>query len=194
MQLTKALTGLALALSLGGCLSFGGKTPATLFTLTPANTAPAGSTASGSARTAIVVLEPETDKRLAVQRVPVQIDAANVAYLKDAMWVERPARLFAALLAETLRAKGTALVFEAPEAETVGAVRLSGRLLDLGYDGASQSVVVRYDAIKGGPDGAIATKRFESRVPGIAAKPEQVGPALNQAANDVARQVAEWVG
>ncbi len=185
---------LALILALGGCLSFGGKTPPTLFSLTPAQVAPAGSTASGSLKSAIVVMEPETDKRLAVQRVPVQVDAANVAYIKGAMWVERPARLFGALLAESLRAKGNLLVFEGSESEAPGASRLSGRLLDMGYDAATQSAVVRFDAIRTGPGGTVTTRRFESRVAGISAKPEAVGPALNRAANDVAAQVADWFG
>lgn len=188
----RALTAAVLPLALSGCLSFGAKPPPTLYSLTATSSAPAGTTASGSAKTAIVVIEPETDKRLAVQRVPVQVDTASVAYLKDALWVERPSRLFAGLLAETLRGKGSALVFEGAESETSGAIRLSGRLLDMGYDAASQSVVVRFDAVRTSGD-EIATKRFESRVPGIAAKPDQIGPALNRAANDVAGQVADWV-
>ncbi|MGH6786240.1 MAG: ABC-type transport auxiliary lipoprotein family protein [Novosphingobium sp.] len=184
---------LALPLVLAGCLSFGAKPPPTLFSLTPASAAPAGATAAGTAGTALIVEEPETDRRLGVQRIPVQVDASNVAYLKDALWVERPARLFAGLLAETLRARGGRLVFEASQAEAPGAVRLGGRLIEMGYDARSQSVVVRFDAVRSA-GGAITTKRFESTVQGIAPKPEQVGPALNRAANDVAAQVAEWVG
>ena len=38
------------------------------------------------------------------------------------------------------------------------------------------------------------TRRFEAGIPGIAADRESVGPALNRAANDVAVQVADWVG
>ena len=193
--LLKAAPIAALALALGGCLSLGDKVPDTLFSLTPARIAPAGTAASGNFGDAIIVVEPETDRRLSVQRVPVQIDDASVAYLQKAMWVERPSRLFRALLAETIRAKGNRLVFEDSEAASSGGTRLSGRLLDMGYDARTLSVVVRYDAIRsGGKGAAMATKRFESIVPGIAAKPEAVGPALNKAANDVAAQVAEWVG
>ncbi len=187
------LAALALPLALGGCLSFGAKPPPTLFSLTPTSAAPAGSAAAGTAGTALIVEEPETDRRLGVQRVPVQVDASNVAYLKDALWVERPARLFAGLLAETLRAKSGRLVFMASEAEAPGGVRLGGRLLDMGYDARSQSVVVRFDAIRSA-GGMLSTRRFEAVVPGIAPKPEQIGPALNRAANDVAGQVADWVG
>ncbi len=182
-------------LVLGGCVSLGGgKAPATLFSLTPATSAPAGTTASGRIEDAIVVAEPETDRRLAVQRVPVQIDDASVAYLQNAAWVERPARLFRSLLAETIRTKGTRLVFEDNEASSGAGLRLTGRLLDMGYDARSAAVVVRYDAIRSAKSGVLATKRFESVVPGVAATPEAIGPALNRAANDVAVQVAEWIG
>ena len=192
--MTRTLPGLlALMLALSGCLSLGGKPPPTLLTLTPAMPIPAGTVTSGDPRTAIMVMEPETDQRLAVVRVPVQIDDTNVAYIKGAAWVERPARLFRALLAETLRGKTNALVLEDTQAAASVGVRLSGRLIDLGYDARTSSVVVRYDAIRSGPSGAVVTKRFESIVPGVQAKPELIGPALNRAANDVAGQVAAWI-
>jgi len=187
---------LALALALSGCISIGGggKAPPTLLNLTATAQAPVGAAVSGKAEDALVVLDPEVDRRLAVQRVAVTVDAANVAYLKNAMWIERPARLFRSLLAETLRAGGTRLVFEDSDATASGRTRLSGRLLDIGYDGPSRAVVVRYDAVLAGPGGSIRTKRFEARVPGVAPEGKAVGPALDQAANDVARQVADWVG
>jgi len=185
----------ALALGLAGCISLGGgKVPPTLITLTAEAAAPAGTGASGKAGDAIVVLDPETDRRLAVQRVAVTVDAANVAYMKDAMWVERPARLFRSLLAETLRAKGGRLVFEDADGTASGRTRLAGRLLDIGYDGPSRAVVVRFDAILEAPGGAITTKRFEARVDGVDPKAKAAGPALNRAANEVARQVADWAG
>ena len=188
-----AVLALALTLALPGCLSLGGKPPPTLLTLTPAAPVPAGTVTSGDPRTAIMVMEPETDQRLAVVRVPVQIDDTHVAYLKGTAWVERPARLFRALLAETLRGKTTTLVLEDTQAAANVGVRVSGRLIDMGYDARTSSVVVRYEAIRSGPSGAVVTKRFESVIPNIQAKPEVVGPALNQAANDVAAQVAAWV-
>jgi cholesterol transport system auxiliary component len=184
---------IALPLLLGACVSLGGgKAPPTLFSLTAANSVPAGASATGKLADAVVIAEPETDRRLAVQRIAVQIDDANVAYLKDAMWVERPARLFSGLLAETLRAKGGRLVFLEGEAAAPGAVRLSGRLLDIGYDAREQAVMVRYDAIRN-KGGEISTRRFEHLVSGIAPEAKFVGPALNEAANKVAAEVAEWM-
>ena len=184
---------LALTLALSGCLGLGGKVPPTLLTLTPATAVPAGTVTSGDPRTAIMVMEPETDQRLAVVRVPVQIDDTNVAYVKNAAWVERPARLFRALLAETLRSKTSALVLEDSQAAANVGVRVSGRLIDMGYDARTSSVVVRYEAIRSSTGGTVVTKRFESVVPGVQAKPEFIGPALNRAANDVAAQVAAWI-
>jgi cholesterol transport system auxiliary component len=179
---------------LAGCVNLGGgKPPPTLVSLTPASAAPAGAMASGMLKDALVVAEPETDRRLAVQRIPVQIDDANVAYLQNAQWVERPARLFRSLLAETIRAKGR-LVIEDDQVEAGGNGRLAGRLLDMGYDARRQSVIVRYDAIREAKGGVVSTRRFEAVIPVAEAKGEYVGPALNQAANQVAAQVADWVG
>lgn len=185
----------AASLALTGCLGLGGgKPPPSLLSLTPAKSAPAGTVASGTGGTAIMVMEPDTDKRLAVQRVPVQVSASSVAYLKNAMWVERPARLFRGLLAETLRAQaGGRLVLEDDQAAPLIGTRLSGRLLDMGYDAQKMAVVVRFDAFRTGPKGEVATRRFESVVSGVSAKPDAVGAALNRAANDVAGQVAVWM-
>ena len=185
----------ALALALGGCISLGGgKAPPTLFTLTAAAAPTAGQSLTGSADAALVVLDPETDRSIAVQRVAVTVDATNVAYLKNAMWAERPARLFRHLLAETLRAKGNRLVFEDAEATAGGRLRLAGRLLAFGYDAPSKAAVVRYEALREGPGGTIATRRFEASVPIGKADARRVAPALNQAANQVAAEVADWVG
>ncbi|HOB15343.1 MAG TPA: ABC transporter [Novosphingobium sp.] len=187
-----------LPLALSACVSLGGgggKGPATLLTLTPAATAPAGSAISAPAAEALMVMEPETDQSLAVLRVPVQVDDANIAYLQGAQWVERPTRLFRALLAETLRAKTGRLVLEDSQSNVpVAGLRLSGRLIAMGYDARSRSVVVRFDAIRTGPNGEVQTKRFESVIDGVAPVPAEVGPALNKAANAVADDVAAWFG
>lgn len=185
---------LGLAFALSGCLSFGKDPPDTLFNLTPARVAAAGSGSSGTAATAISVLEPQASARLDVLRVPVQVDDASVAYLKDAQWVEKPARLFARLLEESIREKGNRLVVDGSDAEYSAQTKLSGQLLDMGYDARTGSVVVRYNAVLQTPDGQIRTRLFESAVSGISATAGAVRPALNAAANDVVGQVADWVG
>ena len=188
------LVTVTLALTLGGCIRLGaGKPPASLLTLTATQALVPGAGASGKGEDALVVFDPEVDRALAVQRVAVTVDPSNVAYLKDALWVERPARLFGALLTETIRARGKQLVFAADDRAAIGQRRLTGRLLAMGYDAASQAVVVRYDAVRS-EGGKLATRRFESRVPVSRAEAQAVGPALNQAANAVAGEVADWIG
>ena len=186
--------GLALMVALCGCLNFGGKAPAQLFTLTAARQAPAGATAAGTATSALAVLEPGAPQRLGVTRIPVQVDPATIAYIKDATWVEKPSRLFQRLVSETIRARGNRLVVGEADLQYAAATKLTGQLDDFGYDAATSSAVVRYDAVLQQPGGEIRTRRFESTVPGIAATPTAVAAALNQAANQVASQVADWIG
>ena len=180
--------------ALGGCINLGlgtSKSPPTLLTLSADSKPVDGSTISGPTDSALAVLEPETEAKLAVLRVPVTIDATHVAYLKQAQWVERPTRLFQHLLAETLHARGKRLVVEGdrlPHGPT-----LSGRLIDFGFDASAGAVVVRFDAIRRLPDGTTQTRRFEASVSHTDADVGQVGPALNQAANQVAKAVADWI-
>ena len=189
-----AATALALAASLSGCLHFGGKVPDQLYTLTAARQAAAGATAQGTATSALAVLEPGTGQRLSVTRIPVQVDPATVAYVKDATWVEKPSRLFQRLVSETIRARGARLVVGENDLQFAAATKLTGQLTEFGYDAASSSAVVRYDAVLQAPDGQIRERRFEATVPGIAATGPAVAAALNQAANQVAGEVADWVG
>ncbi|MCB2060749.1 MAG: ABC-type transport auxiliary lipoprotein family protein [Novosphingobium sp.] len=192
-MVTKAAA-LAAVMLLAGCISFSKKPPDTLISLTPESTAPIGNLGTGALDNAILVLDPDADRRLDVQRVPVQVDTSTVAYLKDASWIERPARQFRRLLAETIRAKSGRLVIESNDVEVSSKLVLSGRLTDMGYYSGSQSVVVRYDALLESDDGTIRSRRFEAIVPGVAPSARAVAPALNEAANDVATQVADWVG
>lgn len=184
---------LAAALLLAGCISFSPKPPASLISLTATATAPAGDFASPSSQPPLVVLAPEGDREVDVLRVPVRVSPSSVAYLKNAMWVEKPARQLRAVLAETIRAKDNRLVFEGIDAPTGGSAVLSGRLVAMGYDVPSGSVVIRLDAQLAAPGAPLRERRFEASVPGVAADAASVGPALNRAANDLAAQVADWV-
>lgn len=182
------------ALLLSGCLSFGAKVPESLLTLTSTASAPAGSTASGNAASALALIEFEAPAALDVTRVPVQVSDTELAYLKDAVWVEKPARLFTRLVAETIRARGGRLVVDGDDPGVNAQDRLQGTLRRFGYDARMAEVVVVFDAVRNGAGSSVTTRRFEARVPGIVAEPAAVGAALNQAANDVAGQVAGWVG
>jgi len=184
---------LAALLALAGCLSLGKKPPDQLLNLTPTASAPAGASASGNAENAIAVMDIEAPQRVDVARVPVDINGSSIAYLKDAQWVEKPARLFGRLLSETIRARGNHLVVSGTDLEDAAATKLSGTLSAMDYDATSGAAVVRFDAVLVSRDGTIRSKRFESTVSGVAAQAVPVGAALNQAANEVAAQVADWV-
>lgn len=194
-RLPGGLAAISLALLLGGCLNLGGgKPPATLIALSSTLAPAAGTGVTSKLDDALVVLEPEVDRKLAVLRVPVRVNGSSIAYLADAAWVERPARQFRSLLAETLRASGKRLVLEDDGSAGPAAHRLGGRLVDMGYDAAQQAVVVRFEAVRSTRGGAAETRRFESVIPGVSAKPEAIAAALNRAANAVAVDVAAWIG
>ncbi len=63
----------------------------------------------------------------------------------------------------------------------------------MGYDARDASVIVRYDALLHRQGQATIARRFESRIPNVAPEAIAVGPALNNAANDVADQIAAWI-
>ena len=194
MTTTKTLAILAPALLLGGCISFGAEPPESLLTLTPTATAPAGTGGSSDAGAALALTEFEAPAALDVTRVPVQVNATELAYLKDAVWVEKPARLFRRLIAETIRTQSGRVVVDGDDPGAMAVNRISGTLRQFGYDASTSSVVVVFDAVRAGEGSAVETRRFEAVVPGVTPDVQGVGPALNRAANDVAVQVAEWVG
>lgn len=195
------LTGAALALvalaALAGCVSLGGgEPPESLLTLSPLAPPAAGSGAVAGRDTAgraILVQLPDTPAKLDVLRLPVVVSDTELAYLGEAYWVEKPARLFRRLIGETLRAKGQALVIDNDETPMVANVTLRGTLLDMDYDARTSSVVVRFDAVRTEAGGKAASRRFEARESGVPAIPGAVGPALNRAANQVAGEVATWL-
>ncbi|QUL39421.1 membrane integrity-associated transporter subunit PqiC [Erythrobacter sp. JK5] len=185
---------LSAGLLLGGCVSFGaGDPPESLLTLKPTATAAAGAGARAGEGATIAVLTPETPAKLDVLRVPVTVSDTEIAYLQEAFWVERPARLFRRLLGETLRARGSVLVLDSDDTPTLADRTLRGTLLDMGYDAGSSAVVVRYDAVRTGEGGAVESRRFEARESGVLPDAASVGPALNRAANTVAGEVADWM-
>lgn len=180
---------------LAGCVSIGGaEPPDQLLTLTPAVSAAIGTPSEGMASEALAVQTPSVTQRLNVNRIPVITSDSSLAYLAEAYWVEKPAQLFRNVLAETIRARGTRIVASGSELEYVAQTQLGGQLVAMDYDALSGSVVVRYDAVLEMPGGAIRTQRFEERISGIPADATAVSAAMNDAANAIAADVADWVG
>lgn len=193
MQLAMIVAG---GLALSGCVSLGAELPETLLTLSSTSSAPAGSGAEAGGEEsegAIAVLTPEVPAKLDVLRVPVNVSDTEVAYLQEAFWIEKPARLFRRLIGETLRTRGAALVLDSDDTPTLASQFVRGTLLDMTYDAPTASVVVRFEAIRTDSEGKVISRRFEAIEDGVEAEAESVGPALNRAANIVASEVADWV-
>lgn len=188
-----ALFALPLLLVLGGCISLGGKPPESLLTLSPQASAPVGPGAGSAASDRIItILTIDTPAKLDVLRVPVAVSETEIAYLQEAYWVEKPARLFRRLVGETIRARGNALVIDGDNTATLANLSVKGTLVEMGYDAPTASAVVRFDAVRTDNEGKITTRRFEARESGVAPEGRAVGAALNVAANRVAAEVADW--
>jgi cholesterol transport system auxiliary component len=180
---------------LSACISFGGKAPPSLLTLTPANNIAANETRTARAGDTIVIAVPNVPQAIATTRVAVNSGATAIAYIKNAVWVEAPARLFQRVLSETIAVKNGKMVIDARQSLSIPSLQLGGTLLRFGIDSGTSEAVVVYDALLSrGKDMPLQSRRFETRVPVSAIEPAPAGRALNQAANKVAIDVAGWIG
>jgi cholesterol transport system auxiliary component len=192
-------TPLALALavsgcSLGGMLGGGGKGPAWLLTLTPEAPAPASLARAAAAGDTVTINVPVIAKELRTTRVPAQLSPTAVQYVEDLTWIDTPDRLFQTLLSETVRRTTNRVVLDGKQTAFDPGLLITGQLNRFGFDDATQAVIVQYDAAKSAGGGTqVDTRRFEASVPatGDAAS---VGAALNRGANQVALEVAAWIG
>lgn len=185
---------LLLAIPLAACVNFGAKPPERLLSLNAKTSLDGGTLRTGSTGNSLIVGIPETPRMLDTNRVPVQMDDISVAYLKGGQWVDQPGRLFQRLLSEVISAKTNRVILDPGLFGGEPATRLSGELLRFGVDARSRQALVIYDATLLGLDGStVMKKRFSAVRPLSAIDALPVGGALNDAANDVAGQVAEWV-
>lgn len=180
--------------SLGGLLGGGGKPPPTLQTLTPEAAEPASIVRNASAGQAVTVATPAVRKEFRTVRVPVQVTPTDVQYVTGLVWIDTPDKLFQGLLAETIRRTTGRVVLDPGQTSLDPGVMVSGALERFGYDAASRQVVVTYDASLSTAGGnQVQTRRFTATAPADGSGPS-VGPALNRAANQVALDVAKWLG
>jgi len=177
-----------------GCVRFGAKPPAQLLTITPQSSVSAGETLADANDNALFVDLPVTPRSIATARVAVRDGNTSFAYVKDAAWVDLPARQFQSLLAETIRARIGRLVLDPGQFLARRGQTLEGTLQDFGIDAANHSAVVTYDATLMSPDGQrITRRRFTASAPVTEIDANSVAPAINQAANEVAVAVADWI-
>jgi cholesterol transport system auxiliary component len=183
----------AAAFALSGCFG-GAKVPDTLMTLNAAQARAAASPRTAAEGQAITVAVPTVPRELETLRIPVHESELGVSYLKNAQWVEMPATLFARLVSETIAATTGRVVLDPKQFTFDPGQRLTGSLQRFGYDASSGQVVAIYDAALARQGGGVTTQRFEARVPAATPDAAGVAPALNQAANQIATDVARWVG
>ncbi|HET7604820.1 MAG TPA: ABC-type transport auxiliary lipoprotein family protein [Sphingomicrobium sp.] len=193
------LAPLLAALALSGCsvsslLGGGSKVPPTLQTLTSEAPDPGNVARSAAAGQAVTVLTPLISNELNTVRVPVHVSPTDVQYVTGLQWVDTPDRLFQQLVEETVRRTTSRVVLDPDQTGLDPGIALHGELDRFGYDAQTGQVVVAYNgslASAGGAD--VQTRRFVASAPsdGSAAS---VGPALNHAANEVAQQIAQWIG
>ncbi len=192
--MNRVISALAIALLLPGCVSFGARPPASLLNLTSIARVAANDTRAAQAGDAISISVPIVPQALATNRVLVMNGATALAYVKDAVWVEPPARLFQRLVSETVAAKTGRVVLDARQIALDQGTQVTGTLSAFGIDANAGKAVLVYDAAISTDHGkSVRTRRFETRVSVGKIEPENVGRALNAAANTVAEEVAGWI-
>lgn len=192
-----ALSGLAMLalVTTSGCVRLGSKAPERLLTIASESAAPVGVAASSPGDSALFIEEPSVPKSLATLRVAVQDGPTSIAYVKDALWVDTPARQFRALLGETIRAGSGRLVLDPAQFPARHGSVLQGDLIIFGLDAQRNVAVVTFDATMLAPDGqTLMSQRFTASRPVRYIEADSVAPAISAAANEVAKAVAEWVG
>lgn len=179
--------------SLGGLLGGGSKAPPYLYTLT-SEAPPAAVARSAAVGETVTIRTPVIPKDLRTTRVPVHVNPSVIQYVTDLQWVDTPDKLFQSLVEETVRRTTNRVVLDPGQSALDPGLVVTGQLNRFGYDAQARMVVVQYDASLATQGGThVETRRFEASLPadGTAGT---VGPVLNQAANQVAMQVAQWIG
>jgi cholesterol transport system auxiliary component len=199
MRPTKTGITIVLALALSGCSvssllgGGGGKPPVTLQTLSSEAPDPGAIARSAAAGQAITVAMPSVPKELRTLRVPVQLTPNDVQYVSNLQWVDTPDRLFQRLLEETIRRTTNRVVLNPQQSSLDPGTIVTGELQRFGYDASTGQVIVTYDASLSAAGNRVETRRFTASAPADGSGPS-VGPALNRAANQVALDVAKWIG
>lgn len=179
---------------LPGCVSFGAKPPKQLLAISASQKVAAGTLQTSAKGTSVIVATPDTPRSLDTVRIPVQVNATSIAYVKDAQWVDTPRHMFQTILSETISASGGATVIEPGQYSANPARRLDGTLVSFGVDAGAKNAVVTFDATLSSEDGtSIVKKRFTATAPIREIDAKHVGDPINEAANSVVGEVATWV-
>jgi cholesterol transport system auxiliary component len=144
----------------------------------------------------LVVEPPLAAAALRTLRIPVVTSDTSLAWLKDAQWLEAPARQFQGLLLAALGAQPGIAAVDARLHDGAGARRLGGSLDALGVDARTpgrQLATVRFTAVLSGARGTLlGTAAFEASRPVDASDPDSVVRGLSAAAREAAEAAARW--
>lgn len=193
-MLRRSLIAVSSAIFLAGCVSLGEDPPERLMGLTAQATVPAGTAKISQDKQAVSVAMPALPSQLRNQRIAVQT-GMTYAYMPKIAWIDTPGAMFRSVLAETIEAKTGRFVPDHRNASITPDNRLGGTLIAFQLLGGQGQVLVIYDATlaRSGSD-EVKARRFEARVPVAGEDAATVAAGLNQAANQVAAEVAEWIG
>ena len=193
MKMKKLLIALPLVYMLSSCVSIGNsEAPSSFLVLTASNSVSADQITTADAKNTIVVSVPDTPRKLATNRIPVQINDSSIAYIQNAFWADKPAKLMQQLISETLSANGHFVAENAQNSSKAKQI-ISGSLDEFGVVENGPYAIVRFDAVKSNGGSVIEKRRFEARQDISLIDANEAGAALNQAANQVAAQIADWV-
>ena len=188
----RKIVSLGVVWMLAGC-SLTGKAPPFLLSLSPAASPAANQGQMVTGAGALAISVPFAPQAITATRVPVAQGGTAIAYVKDAVWVEPPAKLFQRLLAETVRAKTGRLVIDPRQTGTNPGMILSGQLLHFEIAESTSEAIAVYEATLSGPGSAMQARRFVARSPVSKIDAAASGAALNRAANQIAGEVSDWL-
>jgi len=186
------MLGLLSVAVLGGCVRFGAKPPAALMTIQSAAKVAPGTVAEAS-QGVVTIIEPDVPKALMTVRVAVHTGDNSFAYIPKAYWVDTPRNLFRAVLAETVAARNGVLVLDSGQFSMAAGKRVTGDLIEFGVDARSRQAIVTFDAAVMDKASVTTKRRFTASAPVGAITAEGAAPAIQDAANRVAVQVADWL-
>lgn len=190
------ITSASLALSgalLGGCLGSNVTPPATYDLVAPKVMT---LTAPRPAKFQLVVNEPSAVRSLETDRIMVR-SGARVAYYKDAAWSDRLPRLMQARMVEAFQNAGlvSAVGSRADRLDADYELTTQVQAFQVEVEGASaQAHANLYIKVVDGDNGRmVASRGFESRVPTSSKDAGEMVNSLNQAFDNVLREVVPWV-
>lgn len=190
------ITASVLALSgvmLGGCLGSNAVAPATYDLVAPKVMTV---TAPRPAKFQLVVNEPTAVRSLDTNRIMVK-SGARIAYYKDAAWSDHLPRLMQARMVEAFQNAGlvSAVGSRADRMDADYELTTQVQSFEVAVDGASaQAHASLYVKVINGDNGRmVASRGFESKVASSPDNAEAMVNSLNQAFDNVLRQVVPWV-